>query len=131
MIFVFAIGALSGAAWLFGAVLPAMYLDLAFYTDKGPMLDLGLLILFFSCLFGAAGALLTVRAGRRLPKAPHIHLLASAVCVILTAIFTDGPFALLEVLFAAKFWAFMFGTVLVFFVAYRRRVFQPIVAGTP
>ncbi|HEY0589427.1 MAG TPA: hypothetical protein VGD52_25085 [Pseudoduganella sp.] len=124
-------GALSGAAWLFGSVLPAMYVDLAFYADHGPMLDLGLLILLSSLLFGAAGALLTVRAGRRLPKAPHIHLLASTVCVILTAVFTDGPFALLEVLFAAKFWAFMFGTALVFFVAHRRRVFQPTVAGTP
>lgn len=117
---VFFIGVLSGAAWLYGSAFPAFYLDFALYTDNGPMLDLGLLILLFSFLFGVAGALLTVRAGRNQPKAPAIHLLASAAFVMSAAVFTDGPFALLEVLFASKFWAFMFGAALVFFIVHLR-----------
>lgn len=121
MMLVFFIGVVSGAAWLYGSAFPAFYLDFALYTDNGPMLDLGLLILLFSFLFGVAGALLTVRAGRRsLPKAPAVHLLASAAFVVSAAVFTDGPFALLEVLFASKFWVFMFGTALVFFIVHLR-----------
>ncbi|KQZ44213.1 hypothetical protein [Duganella sp. Root1480D1] len=118
---VFAIGALSGAAWLFGTLLPAFFLDAALYTDDGPMLDLGLLILVISFLFGAAGALLTIWAGG-LPEAPYIHLLAGAVFVLFTAAFVDGPFALIQVLLEQKFWAFMFGAVVIFLVSRRKQI---------
>lgn len=126
---VFVIGFLSGAAWLFGSVLPAFYLDAALYTNNGPMLDLGLTILIFSALFGAAGALLTMLAGRRIPAAPYIHLLASVVFVLFTGVYIDGLAALIQILFEPKFWAFMFGAVLVFFVARRQRTFQPAAAA--
>jgi len=122
---VFVIGFLSGAAWLFGSVLPAFYLDAALYTNDGPMLNLGLTVLLFSALFGAAGALLTVLAGRRLPVAPYIHLLASVAFVLFTGGYIDGLAALIQVLFEPKFWTFMFGAALVFLVARRQRAFQP------
>ncbi|WP_431478776.1 hypothetical protein [Massilia eburnea] len=126
---IFVIGALSGAVWLFGSVLPALYLDAALYTDDGPVLDLGLLILLFSFLFGVAGALLTVWAGRRLSAAPYLHLLASAVFVLLTAAFIDGPIALVLVLFEKKLWAFLFGSAVVFFIARRKRIFETAIAA--
>lgn len=117
---VFAIGLLTGAAWLFGAVLPAIYLDAALYSENGPALNLGLLILAFSFLFGAAGAWLTMLAGRHLPEAPYTHLLGSAVFVLFTAAYIDGPIAFLQVLFEQKFWAFMFGAAAIFLLARRQ-----------
>lgn len=125
------IGALSGAVWLFGSVLPALYLDAALYTDDGPVLDLGMLILLFSFLFGVVGALLTVWAGQRLPQAPYLHLLASAVFVLFTAAFINGPIALVQVLFELKLWAFMFGSAAIFFIARRKRIFQPAIVAAP
>lgn len=121
---VFALGLLTGAAWLFGAVLPAIYLDAAFYSENGPTLDLGLLILLFSFLFGAAGALLAMLAGRGLPEAPYTHLLGSAVFVLFTAAYIDGPVAFLQMLFEQKFWAFMFGAGITFLVARRMQIFR-------
>lgn len=124
------IGILSGAAWLFGSGLASFYLDVALDSDGGTVLSSGLTILLCSVLFGATGALLTMWAGRRLPEAPYIHLLANMVFVLFTAAFIDGPVALVLVLFEQKLWAFIFGGALVFLVAHRKRIFQPAIAAT-
>ncbi|KQV54030.1 MULTISPECIES: hypothetical protein [unclassified Duganella] len=125
------IGVLSGLAWLFGSGLMSVYLDIALSTGNGSMLKLGLSILLCSFLFGVAGALLTMWAGERLPEAPYIHLLANVVCVLFTAAFIDGPVALVLILFEQKLWAFLSGGAIVFFIARRKRVFQPAIAPAP
>jgi hypothetical protein len=121
---VLAIGVLAGAAWLFWSALPVYYLDQVLFANGRSTLDFELMVLLSSLIFGATGALLSAWAGRRLPEAPYLHLLASIVSVLLIAAVFGGPVTLFQEYFKMKLWAFMLGAALILFVAHRRRGFQ-------